>query len=257
MPEQQPERPDSADQSVPQTDAYRRQAEELLARGKTALLDGDQAEADRLLAEATALYANHDDSYGIAAQTGNYGWALRRAGQPDRARPYLQRAAELFAALEMHDFAERHRQAAEAADSTPVTADLSSLPPAVRDAVERGDVQGLQIALSAFPLAEQQLLLKRLEEAGVIRVESEDTADEALQQFAPLLEGIASVALGDTADRAEIEAIMPNLRSKGWNFIAAAPAIWAGERDLAKLTRGLDKVDRRLVARVLKLIAQR
>jgi len=45
--------------------------------------------------------------------TGNYGWTLRRIGRHDDARPYLLRAADLFAAMGLGDYAERHRMAAE------------------------------------------------------------------------------------------------------------------------------------------------
>jgi Tfp pilus assembly protein PilF len=76
------------------------------------LVQGDQEEADRLLEQAIAIYSAIGARYHVAAQTGNYGWALLRVGKPDRARPYLLRAAQLFAEMGLDDYAERHLQAA-------------------------------------------------------------------------------------------------------------------------------------------------
>lgn len=238
------------------SDNQRAAAEQLIAQGRAALLAGDQAGADRLLDQATALYRQIDDNYAIAAQTGNYGWALRRAGQPERAAPYLHRAADLFTALGMADFAERHRNAADAGDATPLTAEiLASLPPAVRGALERGDGPGLEFALNALPLAEQQVVFDQLVAAGVISDPAAAEADEMRRQFAPLLDAIADVARGNAADRAEIEAALRDIERKGWFFGRAIPAIWAGERDPAVLTRGLDHADTLLVQRILELLA--
>ncbi|MCU0492290.1 MAG: tetratricopeptide repeat protein [Chloroflexaceae bacterium] len=226
----------------------------LLAQGKLALLAGDKASADQKLDQAVTIYQSLGDGYSIAAQTGNYGWALRRAGQPAAARPYLLHAAELFAKLGLDEYAERHLAAANdgAALLTPEL--LASLPPAVRGALERGDQTGLQGAVNALDLASQQLVLQRLAEAGLIAI-AEDSDDEASTQFEPLLQDIVAVARGDGTQRAEIEAALTELESKGWLFGKAIAAIWAGERDEAKLTKRLDQADATIVLRVLELLA--
>ncbi|MFV9506192.1 MAG: tetratricopeptide repeat protein, partial [Oscillochloridaceae bacterium umkhey_bin13] len=69
-------------------------------------------EADRLLDQAITIYRAIGDRYSIPAMTGNYGWALRRAGRHADARPYLLRAADGFEAIGFTDYAERHRSAA-------------------------------------------------------------------------------------------------------------------------------------------------
>ncbi|MCS6883034.1 MAG: hypothetical protein RMK84_18885, partial [Oscillochloridaceae bacterium] len=84
------------------------------AQGRIALIGGDQAAADRLLVQAIAIYEAIGDRYSVPVQIGNYGWALRRAGRYAEARPYHARAAELFAAMGLDEYADRHRQAAEA-----------------------------------------------------------------------------------------------------------------------------------------------
>ena len=49
--------------------------------------------------------------------------------------------------------------------------------------------------------------------------------------------------------------MLPQLESKGWQISAAVQRIWAGERDTAALTDGLDSQDAALIRRVLELLA--
>lgn len=144
------------------------QADALIAQGRALLEQGDLARATDLLNQAVRLYWAAGEQYAAAAQIGNYGWALRRKGRPDLARPYLEQAAALFEQLGLKDFAERHRFAAEDVNPGVTEELLASLPPAVRGALERGDGAGLQFALDALPLAERNLVLERLAAAGVI-----------------------------------------------------------------------------------------
>jgi tetratricopeptide (TPR) repeat protein len=89
------------------------EANVLGSQGQLALVSGDQARADQLLDQVINIYRMIGNNYGVAAQIGNYGWALIRVGRRDDARSYLLRAAELFAAMGLDNYAERHRQAAE------------------------------------------------------------------------------------------------------------------------------------------------
>lgn len=232
----------------------RAQAEALLQRGRTLLDQGQYQPATELLNRAVKLLWAAGDQYGAAAQIGNYGWALRRQGRPDLAQPYLEEAARLFGEMGLAEFAERHRFAADDLHPGVTPELLAGLPPAVRGALERGDVGGLQFALDALPLAERELILERLTAAGIISTSEGAGAGEALQQFEPLLQGIAAVARGQADERAEIEAALGELERKGWQLRAAAERIWQGERREAALTQGLDELDAALVRRVLELI---
>ena len=239
----------------------RERADGLIARGRTLLEQGELARATELLNQAVRLYWAAGEQYTAAAQIGNYGWALRRKGRADLARPYLEQAATLFAQMGLQEFAERHRFAAE--DANPgVTAELlASLPPAVRGALERANVAGLQGALDALPIAEHELVLERLMAAGIVTAlgSGDDAAPdhaEALHQFEPLLQGIVAVARGAEAERAEVELALEDVERKGWRLRTAAAQIWAGERRLASLTDGLDELDRALIARILAMLAE-
>ncbi|WP_322487224.1 tetratricopeptide repeat protein [Chloroflexus sp.] len=231
------------------------EADALIVRGK-ALIAADLPQATDLLNQAVKLYWAAGDYYSAAAQTGNYGWALRRMGRPDLARPYLARAAEIFADLGLADFAERHRAAAEdiAADLTPEF--LASLPPAVRQAIEQGDGAALQFAINGLPPTEQQQVIDRLAAIGLISIaESEEDASHAVQQFEPLLQAIAAVARGDESERADVERALGDLERKGWRIRKAVRQIWQGERRRQRLTYGLDEVDTAIVNRILDLLA--
>ncbi len=231
------------------------QADALIARGRELLERGDLPAATELLNQAVKLYWSVGEQYAAAAQIGNYGWALRRKGRPDLARPYLEEAASLFDGMGLKEFAERHRFAAEDAHAGLTPELLAALPPAVRGALERGDVAGLQFALDALPVAERELIVERLTAAGVISAGSADEAAEAVKQFEPLLQGIAAVARGEEGERAEIEATLGDLERKGWRLRRSVEKIWAGERRVAPLTQNLDDLDRALVERVLQLLA--
>jgi tetratricopeptide (TPR) repeat protein len=90
----------------------RKHADALVARGRALIAQGDLPQATDLLNQAVKLYWAAGEQYSAAAQIGNYGWALRRLGRADLAKPYLEQAATLFDQLGLTEFAERHRAAA-------------------------------------------------------------------------------------------------------------------------------------------------
>ncbi|MEI8307724.1 MAG: tetratricopeptide repeat protein [Chloroflexales bacterium] len=230
------------------------QADALVARGR-ALIDKNRLpEATDLLNQAVKLYWAAGDFYNAAAQTGNYGWALRRKGRADLARPYLEHAATIFADIGLTEFAERHRAAANDVASVLDPAFLRSLPPAVRGALERGDGAALQVALDALPDAEQHLIYERLTASGVISDAGEAQADTAVQQFEPLLQAIAAVARGDESERADVETALEDLERKGWHVRRPVQKIWQGERHPGPLLYGLDPSDTALVQRILDIL---
>ncbi|NTW02763.1 MAG: tetratricopeptide repeat protein, partial [Oscillochloris sp.] len=216
------------------------EADALITRGRDLIEQNRLPEATDLLNKAIKLYWAIGDFYSAAAQTGNYGWMLRRIGRADLARPYLEHAATIFDDIGMTEFAERHRAAANDIASLLEPAFLSGLPPAVRGALERGDGPGLQFALDALPIAEQQVIYERLITAGIISDASEDQAKNAIQQFEPLLQAIAAVARGDQSERTDVEAALEDLERKGWNLRRSVLKIWQGERHPGPLLYNLD-----------------
>lgn len=231
------------------------QADALIARGRALIEQGRLPEATDLLNRAIKLYWAAGDFYSAAAQTGNYGWALRRMGRADLARPYLEQAATIFDDIGLAEFAERHRFAANDVASVLDPEFLAGLPPAVRGALERGDGAALQFALDALPVAEQQIIYERLTAAGVISdAGGEEQAESAVQQFEPLLQAIATVARGDESERDDVEAALDDLERKGWRIRRPVQKIWAGERRVGPLLYNLDPSDSALVQRVLAIL---
>ena len=80
-------------------------------------------------------------------------------------------------------------------------------------------------------------------------------AQRRRESFESILQQIAAVAQGHDGPRQEIEALLPTLEEKGWRLSGPVARIWAGERDRASLTAGLDDQDDALVGRVLEKLA--
>ncbi len=138
---------------------------------------------------------------------------------------------------------------------------LASLPAAMRKAMELGDEAALQQAFEVLTPEEQQQLatvLATLQGHQAAAGEEQVTVDESsfVSQFEPLLQAIATVAQGDTTERDAIEEVLTDLEAQGWHLKATVQRLWAGERDAAVLTAGLDEQDRLLVVRTLELLAE-
>lgn len=134
------------------------------------------------------------------------------------------------------------------------------MPPAIRAAFALDGAAfstALGEALQALPDAEAAAVLARLREAKLIGGGGtpSDEARPQLAQFEPLLQAIAAVARGDDGPRAAIEALLPELETKGFQLTAAVHRLWAGDRDAAALVAGLDATDTQLVRRLLELTA--
>ena len=229
------------------------QAEATIEQGKR-LIASNLPEATRLLNEAVRLFWASGDQYRAVAEIGNYGWALRRMGRPDLAQTYLVNAADLFDQLGLTDFATRHRAAAENSDDPLTPEVLAGFPSAVRTALEQGDAEGLQAAIDALPPFEQTLVYNRLQEAGLVSDTTPDATEEALLQFAPLLEAIAAVAKGAESERADVLLALEDLERKGWRLRKAVLRLWQGERKPKRLFYELDEIDQALIKRAIELI---
>ena len=145
---------------------------------------------------------------------------------------------------------------------------LESMPPAIRNAFALdGEAFSIALreALQALPEAEARTVLQELHDAGLVggggggagndSSDSSDSVQATLQQFEPLLQMIAAVAKGDEEPRAAIEALLPELETKGFKLTQAVERLWAGERDQAALLTGLDPVDTALIRRLVELAA--
>jgi hypothetical protein len=68
------------------------------------------------------------------------------------------------------------------------------------------------------------------------------------------LQAIAAIAQGDPSQKLEVDEALAQMEQQGFHLRDAAARIWAGERDAAALTAGLDEIDSALVQRVLDIL---
>ena len=135
---------------------------------------------------------------------------------------------------------------------------LASLPAAVRAAFELEGEEAnaaLRAALAELPEEEAEANVQQLRDAGLIGVSAGPDVEQMLQDFEPLLQGIAAAA-SDESLRGEIEPVLASLEEKGWRLTDAVQRIWAGERDAAALTEELDAQDSALVRHILQLLKE-
>ncbi len=102
------------------------EANTLAAQGQLFLRDNGER-ADELLAQAIDLFTQIGDRYSVPAQIGNYGWALLRLNQAERAQPYFARAAEQFEQIGMKEFAVQCRAMVQNIQAAMVLAHANSL----------------------------------------------------------------------------------------------------------------------------------
>lgn len=135
---------------------------------------------------------------------------------------------------------------------------LAALPPAVREALEAEASEvpnALKKALEQLPPAEVDAVVTRLREIGILDMGDDPGIGQALHELDALLRAIAAVALGNSAPRAQIEAVLPRLEEDGWRITDAVHQLWDGVRDEAALVKGLDMQDAALIHRILELIS--
>ena len=94
------------------------------------------------------------------------------------------------------------------------------------------------------------------QEAGIeVPQQTGPDMERVLREFEPLLQSIAAAA-SDESSRGKIEPLLVRLEENGWMLSDAAHRIWAGERDAAALTEGIDGNSAQLVRRVLELLEE-
>jgi len=74
---------------------------------------------------------------------------------------------------------------------------------------------------------------------------------QILQNFAPVIGAVAVAARGHPQARAAVEAAFDQFEQGGWRIVEPVQRIWAGERDEAALTAGLDDADTLIVREIL------
>ena len=135
---------------------------------------------------------------------------------------------------------------------------IESLPSEMVTALRSGDETQLRAALEQLPANQRDAILAQLQTLSEASNEEElapaNDANEVLHQSEPLIQAIATVANGDDNQRAAIESVLADLEEKGWMLREPVARLWAGERDAAILTAGLEEQDATLIRQVLALL---
>lgn len=149
-------------------------------------------------------------------------------------------------------------------------ADVASGYPAAREAIEKalgagrenfreavhriwlGERNGEELT-AELDLMGATLLLLVLD---ILAEQEQPEEPDAIEKFEPLLQAIAKIAAGERGLQTIVEKELDNLELQNCHIKDAIQLIWKGERERETLTRGLTKLERGLVDRVLLLIAE-
>jgi hypothetical protein len=134
---------------------------------------------------------------------------------------------------------------------------LDAMPAPIRAAIECGDTTALAAALDELPSDQSEAIVQQLQDAGIIGTSSRPDMQQVLENFSPLLQGIAAVARGEQDLRDQIEAALPQLEQNGWQLTDAVHRIWAGQRDPDSLTANVDSNSAQLIRHILDLLTNR
>jgi hypothetical protein len=142
---------------------------------------------------------------------------------------------------------------------------LANLPPAVAAAIAAHDAAAFQCALDELPADQRDQLIAALSAAGIIGSgpASEAEFQAVLTEFELLIQAIVTVAQGraDAAflqeQRQQVRQALPKVEAAGYHLQAAVEMLWAGERQPAKLVKGLDPLSARLALHLLERIEGR
>jgi tetratricopeptide (TPR) repeat protein len=129
---------------------------------------------------------------------------------------------------------------------------LASLPEQVQDAYQRNDDAALQFALMFRAPQEKEAIWRSIE--SLRRKEDEAELAVVVDAAAPILQAIAEAALGIDARRSKVEELLPQMESQGIRIRDAVQRIWAGERSVADLTKGMTMTETALISHTLMFV---
>jgi tetratricopeptide (TPR) repeat protein len=247
---------------------------------------GDARRAIEYYQQAHAIYATIGDRVGKSNALGNLGNAWRELGEPRRAIGFHEKALAIHRAI-----GDRHGEGDDLAGLGSAFASLGDvregkgyLQQALSIHRELGDLNAIAMDCfnlavlyarhdelgSALPLAQEaghlweqmghhayardaQELAARLEDHDSGNAQGGgDVMDQIVSQFAPIIDAVVAAAWGDREARGQIEAMFDMLTQAEWMIADPIQRIWAGERNEATLTAGLEKSDARIVHEILR-----
>jgi tetratricopeptide (TPR) repeat protein len=197
--------------------------------------------------QALSISREIGDRRGEAQDLGNLGNVYANLGDARRAIGYYEQCLTIHRevgdamglALDSFNLADEYRELGEQARA------LELAQEAARLFAEMGHA----------PYAQQaQALVAQLQGHGPA-APADSIPGEILESFAPLIAAAVAAAGGNRAARAQVEGAFDALTQNGWQIVDPIRRIWAGERDEAALTAGLDRSDSLIVREILEQLA--
>ena len=231
---------------------------------------------------ALAISREIRDRRGERNRLGNLGLAYSALGQGERAIEYHQQTLIISREIGDRQGEGNHLSYLGNAyrDLGQVERAIEHYEPALAISREIGDGMGVaghsfNIALllvqqgqaeRALPLAKQaaqifeQIGSPNAQEAQglVAQLQGGETAGtgpdgaQILRQLGPVIAAVVAASRGDTAARQGVEELFDTLTRDNWRIVEPIQRIWAGERDGATLTAGLDEADTLIVRQILR-----
>jgi hypothetical protein len=147
---------------------------------------------------------------------------------------------------------------------------IAALPPSLLDAMQTGDVERFAEEFAKLPpeLQEQaaSLVAENVHEDedefdddefdGEDDEDDEEAPEDTLERLAPVLQELAAAA-HTKSKRDPARRLLEELEENGWPIGAAVRSIWAGERKLDRLSKGLDWRDMMVLEEILRYINKR
>ncbi|MDM8547647.1 hypothetical protein [Candidatus Venteria ishoeyi] len=143
-------------------------------------------------------------------------------------------------------------------------AKLRDLPPEILELISQdADEKALNQALSHLPQAERdnalgifQMLNKMLPSTS--QGNNDEEISQLLTEFAPLFSLVLEAVNGNQEISTQLSShIVPDLQKNGWNLGGSIEQILAQERDVIRLTEGLDEEEEMLICHLLKQLDER
>jgi len=204
---------------------------------------GDARRAVQFCEQQLVITREIGDRRGEGNALGNLGIAYKNLGDARRAIGHYDQALAVDREIGNVDGVARHSFNMARLHSQQGAPDRA-LPLAQEAARIWGQIGHAQYAQRA------QQLAARLQ--GGAAPSSGPTPAQILQQFAPLIEPIVVAAHGHPQARAAVEAAFDQFEQGGWRIVDPIRRIWAGERDEAALTAGIDPNSALIVREILK-----
>ncbi len=214
---------------------------------------GDARRALEYSEQALAIAREIEDRRGEGYILGNLGRAYADLAEARRALEYFEQGLAIAreigdtadVATTLFDMALLHAQQGDVAHALPLAQEAARI-----------------FAQIGSPNAQRaQRLVAQLQSGRAIAVGGTTAgggpdSTQILAQFAEGITAVVAGAQGDDQARAAVTAEFAQLTQEGWLIVEPIQRIWAGERDAAALTAGLDESDALIVREILRQLAR-